>query len=183
MATTELDESRRTAALALWRYGHDYLKAAQTLCESHSIECTESQAPFLLAAQGIEFALKSFLRTRGVTPEELNTRIAHSLSDALREALARDLLAPPEGVLHAIQCIAPHHCNDQFLYFTEGQDRFPKLAPLLGAGTWILGQIAATVVADYFALHGDASETSSEDMLRRMRADLHFTTSKVPALQ
>ena len=44
MATTQLDESRRTAALALWRYGHDYLKAAQTLCESHSIACTESQA-------------------------------------------------------------------------------------------------------------------------------------------
>ena len=37
------DEPRRTAALALWRYGHDYLKAAQTLCESDRVTCDEGR--------------------------------------------------------------------------------------------------------------------------------------------
>ncbi|TMH03607.1 MAG: hypothetical protein E6H67_12480, partial [Betaproteobacteria bacterium] len=85
------DESRRTAALALWRYGNDYLKAAQGLCDHVRITCNESQAHYHLAAQGIEFALKSFLRAKGVTPGDLNARIGHSLLDALQEALARDL--------------------------------------------------------------------------------------------
>ena len=144
------DESRRTAALALWRYGHDYLKAAQTLSENDRVTCNESQAPYHLAAQGIEFALKSYLRAKGVTPGELSANIGHSLVDALQEALARDLVTPPE-VVCAIRIIAPHHRDDQFRYFAVGYGEFPDLAPLLAAGTWVLAQIAADVVADYFA--------------------------------
>ena len=60
-------ESRRTAALAFWRYGHDYLKAAQALGEQNRVACNESQVLYHLAAQGIEFALKSYLRAKGVT--------------------------------------------------------------------------------------------------------------------
>lgn len=61
------DESKHTAALALWRYSQDYLQAAQTLCEHDRIACNESQALYHPAAQGIEFALKSYLRAKGVT--------------------------------------------------------------------------------------------------------------------
>jgi len=86
MQQTPIEESRRTAALALWRYAHDYLKAAQTLWENDRITCNESQALYHLTAQGIEFALKSYLRARGVTPDELSARIGHSLFDALQEA-------------------------------------------------------------------------------------------------
>jgi len=152
------DESRRTAALALWRYGHDYLKAARTLCENDHIACNESQALYHLAAQGIEFALKSHLRAKGVTPGDLSARIGHSLLDALQEAMARDLAPPPVDVLRAIQLIAP-------------------------AGTWILAQTAKDVVADYFAYHGHASAPASEEMLRLMRADLQMTVRNIPTLQ
>jgi hypothetical protein len=186
MQETHVDvdvESRRTAALALWRYSHDYLKAAQALCETNSIACNESQAPYHLAAQGIEFALKSFLRARGVTPGDLSSRIGHSLLDALHEALARGLSPPPAGVVHTIQFVAPHHRDDQFRYFAASHGEFPDLAPLLGAGTWILGQIAAEVVADYFVYHGHQSATARDDMLRRLRVDLQMTASKGPSLQ
>jgi hypothetical protein len=184
MQETHVDvESRRTAALALWRYSHDYLKAAQALCESNSIACNESQAPYHLAAQGIEFALKSFLRARGVTPEDLNLRIRHSLPDALQEALAHGLSAPPVGVARAIRFIAPHHRDDQFRYFVASHGEFPDLAPLLRAGTWILGEIAAEVVADYFVDHGHRSATASDDMLRRLQVDLELTASRVRSLQ
>jgi hypothetical protein len=177
------DESRRTAALALWRYGNDYLKAAQGLCEDMRITSNESQAHYLVAAQGIEFALKSFLRAKGVTPGDLSARIGHSLLDALQEALARDLPSPPMKVLRAIQFIAAHHRNDQFQYFAAGDGDFPEFTPMLAAGTWILGQVAADVAADYFAYYAHGSASEIDDMLRRMRADLHATTSKIPVLQ
>lgn len=176
-------ESRRTAALALWRYSHDYLKAAQALCETNLVSLNESQALYHLAAQGIEFALKSYLRARGVTPEELSSRIGHSLLDALQEALARDLPAPPVEVVRAIQFIAPHHRDDQFRYIAASYGEYAALAPLLDAGTWILGRIAAEVVADYFVYHGQGSPMTSSDMLRRLRADLDMTASKIAPIQ
>jgi hypothetical protein len=177
------DESRRTAALALWRYGNDYLKAAQGLCDDMRITCNESQVHYHLAAQGIEFALKSFLRAKGVTPSDLSERIGHSLLDALQEALARDLPSPPDNVLRTIQFIAPHHRDDQFLYFVAADGAFPEFMPMLATGTWILGQVAADVVADYFAYYAHGSTSAVDDMLHRMRADLHATASKFPLLQ
>ena len=179
----EWTESRRTAALALWRYGHDYLKAAQTLAENDRVTCNESQAPYHLAAQGIEFALKSYLRAKGMTPGELSARIGHSLVDALQEALARHLATPPVEVVRTIRVIAPHHRDDQFRYLAVRYGEFPNLAPLLAAGTWILAQIAADVVADYFAYHGCGSTPAVDDMLRRMHTDLQLTASKTPTLQ
>jgi len=177
------EESRRTAALALWRYGHDYLKAAQALAEKDRVACNESQALYHLAAQGIEFALKSYLRAKGVTPDELSTRIGHSLVDALQEALARDLPTPPIEVVRAIRVIAPHHRDDQFRYLAARYGEFPNLAPLLAAGTWVLAQIVADVVTDYFAYHGHGSAPANDDMLRRMRGDLEMTASKLLTVQ
>jgi len=182
MQETE-EESRRTAALALWRYGHDYLKAAQNLAEKDRVACNESQAPYHLAAQGIEFALKSYLRAKGVTPDELSARIGHSLVDALQEALARDLPPPPVAVVRAIRVIAPHHRDDQFRYLATRYGEFPNLAPLLVAGTWVLAQIVADVVADYFAYHAHGSVPAKDDMLRRMSGDLQMTASKLITVQ
>jgi hypothetical protein len=54
--------------------------------------------------------------------------------------------------------------------------------PMLASGTWILGQVAADLVADCFAYaHGFASAV--DDMLRRMPADLHAAGNKIPRLQ
>ena len=183
MAQETNEESKRTAALALWRYGHDYLRAAQTLGAKDRVACNESQALYHLAAQGIEFALKSYLRAKGVSPEELNTRIGHSLADALQEALARDLPLPPAEVVRAIRVIAPHHRDDQFRYLAARYGEFPNLAPLLAAGTWILAQVAADVVADYYSYHGQGSVLAVDDMIRRLRTDLQITASKLTTLQ
>jgi hypothetical protein len=184
MQETDIDvESKRTAALALWRYSHDYLKAAQALCQTNQITCSESQALYHLAAQGIEFALKSFLRARGMSPEDLRVHVGHSLLVALQEAIGRGLPSPPGDVVTAIQFIAPHHRDDQFQYLAASHGEFPDLTPLLAAGTWILDQIAAEVVADYFVYHGHDSATASDDMLGRLRADLDLTASKIPPPQ
>lgn len=178
-----VNESRRTAALAFWRYAHDYLKAAQTLGDQDRVACNESQVLYHLAAQGIEFALKSYLRAKGVTPADLSARVRHSLLEALQEAHARGLCQPPVEVARAIQFIAPHHRNDQFRYVGALYGEFPDLAPLLTAGTWILSQIVEDVVADYFAHHSYESRPAGNDMLKGMRAELHLTASKIPMRQ
>lgn len=177
------DEPGRTAALALWRYGRDYLKAAETLGETDRIACNESQVLFHLAAQGIEFGLKSYLRAKGVTPEDLSARIGHSLLEALQEALARGLSPPPLEVLRAIQFIAPHHRDEQFRYLAVRYGEFPDLEPLLAAGTWILAQVARDVVADYFAYYSHGAPPAVNHMLRRMRVDLQTTAREVSTLQ
>ena len=176
-------EPRRTAALALWRYGHDYLKSAQLLCESDRVTCNESQALYHLAAQGIEFALKSFLRAQGVSPADLSSRIGHSLLDALQEALARGLPSPPAEVMHTIQTFAPHLRDDQFRYVAALYGDFPDLGPLLTAGVWILAQSAESAVTDYFVYYGLGTRADEGAMLRRMRADLDATASRIPRLQ
>ena len=51
------DEAKRTAPLAFWRYAHDYLRAASGLCHGNRTLCIESQVPYHLVAQGLEFAL------------------------------------------------------------------------------------------------------------------------------
>lgn len=177
------DELRRTAALALWRYGHDYLKAAQTLCENDRVTCDESQALHHLAAQGVEFALKSFLRAQGVPNSDLNTRIGHSLLDALQESMARGLPPPPVDVMRAIQDIAPYLRNDQFRYVPADHGNFPDLGPLLAAGVWILSNVAEVAVADYYVYHGQGNTADEGAMLRRLRADLDVTASKLLRLQ
>jgi hypothetical protein len=173
------DESRRTAALALWRYGHDYLKAAQALCEADRVTCNESQALYHVAAQGVEFALKSFLRARGVSPEELDARIGHSLLDALQEALARGLPTPPVDVVRTVQDIAPHLRSNEFRYLPAEHGAFPDLAPLLAAGVWILSHVAENAVTDYYIYYGKDSVGEKGAMLKRLRADLNLTASKI----
>lgn len=90
----------------------------------------------LLVQGSVQMVPQSFLRAKGVTPGDLNARIGHSLLDALQEALARDLPPPPVEVLRNIQFIAPHHRNDQFLYFAAAEGEFPNSCrcSLLGLG-------------------------------------------------
>ena len=87
------------------------------------------------------------------------------------------------GIDMHIHFIAPHHRDDKFLYFVAAEGDFPEFMAMLATGTWILGQVAADVVADYFAYYAHGSTSAVDDMLHRMRADLHATASKFPLLQ
>lgn len=182
-ATTD-DEAKRTSALALWRYGHDYLKAARTLCEADRVTCGESQALHHLTAQGIEFALKSYLRAQEVTAADLAQRLGHALPRALAEAVAHGLPPPPVAVARAIAVLAPCHGDEAFHYLRTEPDAIPDLAPFIAAGAWVLAQAAEGAVADHYAHHAAGATAAPEEMLRRMRADLEGTASAVapPAL-
>ena len=173
------DEARRTSALALWRYSHDYLKVAQSLCENDQVACNESQVPYHLAMQGVEFGLKSYLRAKGVTADDLSARIGHSLLEAFQEALARGLPTPPSDVVQTLQDFAPFLRDDRFNYLPAEYGEMPELAPLLDAGLWILWEVAAIAAADYHAYVRPGLPAEVEAMTSRLYADLHHTASKM----
>jgi len=179
MISTTSDEATRTSPLALWRYAHEYLCASRNLCQPIRILCVESQAPFLVAAQGIEFALKAFLRARGDSMAVLHSEVGHSLINALQRSEANGLLPIPEPCRAAISELAPFHQDGQFVYRAIPGDTFADVGPLVEAGVWILDRIAPDVV-DHFVIHLASNESPpAAEFVRRLRAALSATSDAV----
>lgn len=173
------DEARRTSPLALWRYAHDYLRAAQELCRQHRIPCADSQVPYHLVAQGIEFALAAFLLAKGATMTQLRAEVAHSLTKSLARCEAQGMPRVPDRWRAAIADIAQRHQDRQFVYLATSENEFPDIEPLIDAGVWVLDRIAPTVV-EHFALHlADDDSLPADVFVRRLRADLSATSDVV----
>jgi hypothetical protein len=170
--TTTKDEAERTSPLALWRYAHEYLSVAHNLCHQIHVKSVESQVPYHVAAQGIEFALKAYLRSRGATMPELHHDIGHSLTTALTRSEAQGLSPIPAPWREAIVALAPLHQNGQFVYRDVAEGTFPEIAPLIDSGVWILDRIAPDVV-EHFVVHlaTDATPPVTE-FVRRLRGAL-----------
>jgi hypothetical protein len=176
MTSSSRNELKRTSPLALWRYAHDYLRAAQGLCRQHRLSGLESQAPYHLAAQGVEFALKAFLRAKGATMARLRTEIGHSLTKALASAEAQNLPRVPDRSRAAIAMIAACHQEKQFVYLLDSGSTFLDVEPLVDAGVWILDRIAPDV-AEHFIVHlAEDSSPPAPEFVRRLRADLSATS-------
>jgi hypothetical protein len=176
------EEIRRTAPLALWRYSAEYLRAALQLCGPIHVRCAESQVPNHIAAQGIEFALKAFLRARGATMDTLTDQIGHSLPAALTQCEALGMQPLPGPFRKAIDAIAPFHQNGQFVYPTTHADAFPEIDSLVDAGVWLLDQVAPDVVDHYAAHLASDQSPSAPELLGRLRADLSATSASVQRL-
>lgn len=176
MTSSTAEEARRTSPLALWRYAHDYLRAAQSLCRQDRVACDESQAPYHVAAQGLEFALAAYLRARGATMTELRREIRHSLLKALADCEAQGMPPVPARWRAAIAEVAACHQDRQFVHAMATDDTFVNVEPLVEAGVWILDRIAPDV-AEHYVVHlaGEPSPPSAE-LLRRLRADLSATS-------
>jgi hypothetical protein len=176
MTVTVADEIQRTSPLALWRYAHEYLCVARNLCDQVRIKSIESQAPYHVAAQGIEFALKAYLRARGASMTELQREVGHSLSHALDRSEALGMPAVPVPWRTAIDEMAPFHQDGQFVYLTVTETTFPEITPLVDAGVWILYRIAPDVV-DHFAQNlGTDTTPPAPEFVRRLRAALSATS-------
>jgi hypothetical protein len=174
-------EIRRTSPLALWRYSHDYFDVVRQLCGRVRVACAESQVPYHVAAQGIEFALKSFLRARGATMSELNHEIGHSLQRALERCEAQGLPRIPEPWRAAIVAVAAFHRDRQFVYPSAPDSSYPDVEPLVDAGVWILDRIAPDIVDHYIAHLGNDATPPAVEYVRRLRAALSATSRTVYA--
>jgi hypothetical protein len=174
-------EDRRTSPLALWRYSHDYFDVVQRLCGRVRVACAESQVPYHVAAQGIEFALKSFLRARGASMSDLNVAINHSLQRALERCEAQGLPRIPEPWRAAIVAVAPFHQDTRFVYPSAADASYPDVEPLVAAGVWVLDRIAPDIVEYYIVHHGNEATPPAAEFVRRLRAALSATSGTVYA--
>lgn len=176
MDASSLYEMRRTSPLALWRYSHEYINVVRHLCGQLRVASTESQVPYHVAAQGIEFAFKAFLRTRGATMSDLHLEIGHSLDRALERCETQGLPPVPAPSRAAIVAIAPFHQDSQFVCLPVRDTAFPDVEPLIGAGVWILDQIAPDVVEHFVRHHANETTPSAVEFVRRLRDALSWTS-------
>lgn len=175
---TQNTDTRRTAALAYWRYGHDYLRAARDLCHKHEVCYAEGQPVYHLAAQALEFALKAFLRARGVPPESVVERYGCALDVAFDEAGTRGLPASPGAVSSAVRTLAAHHRPEGFVRLDETSAASAEPRLFFDAVHWVLDAIVPIVAEDYTAHYSDESSPSKESFMLRLRADLSATANE-----
>lgn len=180
MTSTVDDEASRTSPLAFWRYAHDHLRTARDLGRKHRIACVDSQVVFHVGAQGIEFALKSFLRARGMSVTQLRTEVGHSIMKALARSEAQGLPFIPPRFRSAISQVAVYHQNTHFLYRETSEDAFPDVEPVVDAGIYVLDCIAPDVAEHFVVNLGAAATPTVETFVRRLRADLSATAGDAP---
>ena len=170
--TDSNDEAKRTAPLAFWRYAHDYLRAASSLCHGNRTLCIESQVPYHMVAQGLEFALHAFLRAKGMTTPELRTRLGHSLAKGIALCEAQGMPPLPEQWQPAFRDLAACHTDRGFEYFIAAEDAYAEVSPLVDAGVWILDHVAPIVAEHYVHNLGRDGSPSAEEFVRSLRAAL-----------
>ncbi|HZQ60233.1 MAG TPA: hypothetical protein VFC24_02730 [Casimicrobiaceae bacterium] len=179
---TRKAELRRTAALAYWRYAHDYLRVAQELYSKHEVSYAEAQPVYHLAAQAQEFALKAFLRARAVPPEALTEHYAFALDAAFDEARARGLPSPPPLVLGAVRSLAAHHRPEGFVRLDPASAASTDAGLFFDAVRWLLDAIVPIVAEDYATYYSDEASPSKESFMLRLRADLSATAREEATL-
>jgi len=166
------EEAKRTAPLAFWRYAHDYLRAASGLCHGNHTLCVESQVPYHMVAQGLEFALHAYLRAGGMTTSELRSQVGHSLVKAMALCEARGMPRLPDAWQPAFGDLAACHTDRGFEYFVAPEDAYAEISPLVDAGVWILDHVAPIVADHYVRNLGDDGSPSAEEFVRSLRAAL-----------
>jgi hypothetical protein len=181
MTSTVDDEASRTSPLAFWRYAHDHLRTARDLGRKHRIPCVDSQVVFHVGAQGVEFALKSFLRARGMSVAQLRAEVGHSIMKALARSEALGLPFVPPRFRSAISQVAVYHQNTHFLYRDASEGAYPDVDPVVDAGIYVLDCIAPDVAEHFVVNLGAAATPTVETFVRRLRADLSATADGAPA--
>ena len=84
------DDEERITPIGLARFAYEYIEAAnvvdETIGAKEAYVRTSCVPAFYLAKHGIELTLKSFLRFKGVSVEELRREFGHDLKRALQKA-------------------------------------------------------------------------------------------------
>lgn len=84
------DEEERITPVGLARYSYEYIEAAnvvdETIGDKNPYLRISPVPAYYLAKHGIELILKSFLRFKGVSVEELRREFGHDLKRTLQKA-------------------------------------------------------------------------------------------------
>jgi hypothetical protein len=126
----------RTSAIGLARYARDYYDAAlaadDVLGKRKGYEIVAPAPVMFLVAHSIELALKSFLRFRGFTIDDLK-KLSHRLDECWRVAKENGIeehVTLTEDDLGVLSLISDLHASTELRYIQTGFKTFPVFGPL-----------------------------------------------------
>ncbi len=136
---TEADPSPaedRTSPLGLWMYADSYLDAAG--CVAAHSKHPHREPIYLLYAHAIEFALKAFLRAKGVSIDEIETH-GHRLTPLLDACRALGLQEPRHIEKTGAAAVGLLELGDpNARYVRSGFKRRPDLPGLRLFAEWLI---------------------------------------------
>ena len=167
MRATNHDEAKRTSPLALWRYAHDYLRAAQTLVSPAPDRLPGIAGALPRRERGLTFTSKRTCGRKGATMAGTRPHdrpLAHRSADPRRSAGPAPRFPPQwrAAVAEVAACCQEH----QFVYLTSADSAFIDVEPLVDAGVWILDRIAPDV-AEHYVRHLAEGASPSDAGVRR----------------
>ena len=134
----------RTSPLGLWMYADSYLDAA-TCVVAHS-KHPHREPAYLLYAHAVEFALKAFLRSKGVAIDEIESH-GHRLAPLLDACHAHGLEEPGHIGKAGRAAIALLELGDtDARYVRSGFRRRPDLSGLRLFAEWLIAVTEAICV-------------------------------------
>ena len=144
---TEADPSLaedRTSPLGLWMYADSYLDAAS--CVAAHSRHPHREPVYLLYAHAVEFALKAFLRAKGVSIGEIEAR-GHSLAPLLNACRAHGFREPPHIEKAGAAAVSLLDLGDtDARYVRSGFKRRPDLPGLRLFAEWLISDTKALCV-------------------------------------
>lgn len=131
-----MNENDRTSAIGLARYARDYYDAAlaadDVLGQRKGYELVAPAPVMFLVAHSIELVLKSYLRYKGFSVDELKKQ-SHRLDDCWRVASdngIKDHVTLEDSELGVLSLISDLHASTELRYIQTGFKTFPVFGPL-----------------------------------------------------
>jgi hypothetical protein len=161
-----------TPAFLLWTTSLHFLKASRTLSG-------DSLASRYLACHGIELALKSQLRSKGYSLEQLRFAIGHSIVEAMAKANATGMRAFPDKVRRILEFAHEIHVTHEYRY-PHLHEKFIAANYLIFAGAWTLRAAITAVSKDEFSDRPKGLKDIRVAMKRRADELIRWATPKTP---
>ncbi|HLG89658.1 MAG TPA: hypothetical protein VKZ79_20955 [Alphaproteobacteria bacterium] len=134
----------RTSPLGLWMYADSYLDAAS--CVAAHAKHPHREPVYLLYAHAVEFALKAFLRAKGVSIDEIETH-GHRLAPLLDACRVLGFQEPPHIAKAGAAAVGLLELGDpDARYVRSGFKRRPDLPGLRLFAEWLITETKALCV-------------------------------------
>lgn len=134
----------RTSPLGLWMYADSYLDAAS--CVSARSRHPHREPVYLLYAHAVEFALKAFLRSTGVSIDQIEAH-GHRLAPLLDACRDQGLNEPAHIQKAGASAVSLLDIGDpDARYVRSGFKRRPDLPGLRLFAEWLIGETKSLCV-------------------------------------
>ncbi len=137
----------RTSALGLFNYANSYRLPAEALL-ANKISATLPYAPIsFLYYHAIELYLKSYLRSCGMTVDDLRSKFGHKAHDLALEASRSGLVLRAEDQ-ELFQFMTSTNAVMEARYIATGAKQIPELSSLSDASLYLHKEIGPKAMQD-----------------------------------